>query len=181
MATSAFCTLGRCVICTRTQIAHLQPVYLPAVESAPRVRVNAVGEHAPPRGPARAPLVHIDPTARTVWRAHPCRVPLLPLAARKWTILTSTNVTEFDTTPSEAPAPSFADLGLSEEVLSAVADMGYTAPTPVQAASIPHALDGEDVLAAAQTGTGKTAAFLLPTMNNLPHVPRSRVRGRVVR
>ena len=106
-------------------------------------------------------------------------MPLLPLAARKWTILTSTNVTEFDTTPSEAPAPSFADLGLSEEVLSAVADMGYTAPTPVQAASIPHALDGEDVLAAAQTGTGKTAAFLLPTMNNLPHVPRSRTRGRV--
>ena len=106
-------------------------------------------------------------------------MPLLPLAARKWTILTSTNVTEFDTTPSEAPVPSFADLGLSEEVLSAVADMGYTAPTPVQAASIPHALDGEDVLAAAQTGTGKTAAFLLPTMNNLPHVPRSRARGRV--
>lgn len=106
-------------------------------------------------------------------------MPLLPLAARKWTILTSTNVTEFDTTSSGAPAPSFADLGLSEEVLSAVADMGYTAPTPVQAASIPHALDGEDVLAAAQTGTGKTAAFLLPTMNNLPHVPRSRARGRV--
>lgn len=106
-------------------------------------------------------------------------MPLLPLAARKWTILTSTNVTEFDTTPSEVPVPSFADLGLSEEVLSAVADMGYTAPTPVQAASIPHALDGEDVLAAAQTGTGKTAAFLLPTMNNLPHVPRSRARGRV--
>lgn len=106
-------------------------------------------------------------------------MPLLPLAARKWTILTSSYVTEFDTTPSEAPVPSFADLGLSEEVLSAVADMGYTAPTPVQAASIPHALDGEDVLAAAQTGTGKTAAFLLPTMNNLPHVPRSRARGRV--
>lgn len=106
-------------------------------------------------------------------------MPLLPLAARKWTILTSSYVTEFDTTSSEAPAPSFADLGLSEEVLSAVADMGYTAPTPVQAASIPHALDGEDVLAAAQTGTGKTAAFLLPTMNNLPHVPRSRARGRV--
>lgn len=106
-------------------------------------------------------------------------MPLLSLAARKWTILTSTNVTEFYTTSSEAPAPSFADLGLSEEVLSAVADMGYTAPTPVQAASIPHALDGEDVLAAAQTGTGKTAAFLLPTMNNLPHVPRSRARGRV--
>ena len=75
--------------------------------------------------------------------------------------------------------PTFADLGLSHEVLAAVADMGYTSPTPVQAASIPHALGGEDVLAAAQTGTGKTAAFLLPTMNNLPHVPRGRARGRV--
>lgn len=77
------------------------------------------------------------------------------------------------------PEIAFADLGLSDKVLAAVADMGYTTPTPVQAASIPHALDGEDVLAAAQTGTGKTAAFLLPTMNNLPHVPRSRARGKV--
>ena len=75
-------------------------------------------------------------------------------------------------------AVSFASLGLSDEVLAAVADMGYSAPTPVQAAAIPHALDGEDVLAAAQTGTGKTAAFLLPTMNNLPHVPRTRGRKR---
>lgn len=110
----------------------------------------------------------------------PCRVPPLPLAARKRIVLTSTNVTEFDTTPCETDAaPSFAELGLSDEVLAAVNDMGYTAPTPVQATAIPHALDGEDVLAAAQTGTGKTAAFLLPTMNNLPHVPRSRARGRV--
>ncbi|MDO4436874.1 MAG: DEAD/DEAH box helicase [Coriobacteriaceae bacterium] len=83
--------------------------------------------------------------------------------------MTSTNT-------NETASVTFADLGLSEDVLAAVRDMGYTEPTPVQAASIPHALDGEDVLAAAQTGTGKTAAFLLPTMNNLPHVPRSRGR-----
>ncbi len=76
------------------------------------------------------------------------------------------------------PETTFADLGLSEQVLSAVADMGYTAPTPVQAASIPHALDGEDVLAAAQTGTGKTAAFLLPTMNNLAHGEKRRGHGK---
>ncbi|MFR3450670.1 MAG: DEAD/DEAH box helicase [Collinsella sp.] len=93
--------------------------------------------------------------------------------------MTSTNVTEFDTTPSEAPAPSFADLGLSEEVLSAVADMGYTAPTRFRPPRSRMPSTAEDVLAAAQTGTGKTAAFLLPTMNNLPHVPRSRARGRV--
>lgn len=83
-----------------------------------------------------------------------------------------------DAAHTEAPTPSFADLGLSREVLAAVDDLGYAVPTPVQAASIPHALDGEDVLAAAQTGTGKTAAFLLPTMSNLPHAPRPRARGR---
>ena len=74
--------------------------------------------------------------------------------------------------------PTFADLGLSGNVLDAVADMGYETPTPVQAAAIPQALAGRDVLAAAQTGTGKTAAFLLPTMDRLPRVPRSRARGK---
>lgn len=74
--------------------------------------------------------------------------------------------------------PTFADLGLSDAVLAAVEDMGYVEPTPVQQLAIPEALAGRDVLAAAQTGTGKTAAFLLPTMNNLRRVKRTRVRGR---
>ena len=64
----------------------------------------------------------------------------------------------------------FADLGLSDTVMQAVADMGYETPTPVQVASIPEVLAGRDILAAAQTGTGKTAAFLLPTMSKLGHV-----------
>ena len=64
----------------------------------------------------------------------------------------------------------FADLGLSDTVMQAVADMGYETPTPVQAASIPEVLAGRDILAAAQTGTGKTAAFLLPAMSKLGHV-----------
>lgn len=75
---------------------------------------------------------------------------------------------------TETNAASFADLGLSETVLAAVADMGYELPTPVQAASIPEVLAGRDLLAAAQTGTGKTAAFLLPTLDRLPHVKRAR-------
>ena len=66
--------------------------------------------------------------------------------------------------------PGFDELGLSDELLRAVENLGYTAPTPVQAGSIPEVLAGRDLLAAAQTGTGKTAAFLLPTMNNLEHV-----------
>ena len=70
----------------------------------------------------------------------------------------------------EAERVRFADLGLSEAVLQAVDDMGYEFPTPVQAAAIPEVLAGHDLLAAAQTGTGKTAAFLLPTMDRLGHV-----------
>lgn len=75
---------------------------------------------------------------------------------------------------AETNETSFADLGLSETVLAAVSDMGYARPTPVQAASIPEVLSGRDLLAAAQTGTGKTAAFLLPTLDRLPHVKRAR-------
>ncbi len=67
---------------------------------------------------------------------------------------------------------SFDQLGLSEKVLAAVTDMGYDCPTPVQAGAIPAILQGSDVMAAAQTGTGKTAAFLLPSLDRLGHVKR---------
>jgi len=62
---------------------------------------------------------------------------------------------------------SFADLGLKPELLRAVADKGYTDPTPIQAQAIPAVLSGADVLAGAQTGTGKTAAFVLPILQRL--------------
>src|SRR5476649_2121049 len=62
---------------------------------------------------------------------------------------------------------SFSDLGLSPEVLKAVADAGYTTPTPIQAQAIPIALQGRDVLGIAQTGTGKTAGFTLPMVDRL--------------
>jgi superfamily II DNA/RNA helicase len=63
----------------------------------------------------------------------------------------------------------FADLGLSPEVLGAVADAGYENPTPIQAQAIPTVLMGRDVLGCAQTGTGKTAAFVLPMIDILNH------------
>ena len=59
---------------------------------------------------------------------------------------------------------SFDVLGLSPELLRAVADQGYTEPTPVQREAIPLVLAGRDLLAGAQTGTGKTAAFVLPIL-----------------
>ena len=62
---------------------------------------------------------------------------------------------------------SFDQLGLAPELLRAVAQQGYTEPTPVQAEAIPLVLEGRDVLAAAQTGTGKTAAFVLPILQRL--------------
>jgi len=62
---------------------------------------------------------------------------------------------------------SFDSLGLAPALLRALADYGYTQPTPIQAAAIPPALEGHDLLAAAQTGTGKTAAFALPLLQKL--------------
>jgi len=64
-------------------------------------------------------------------------------------------------------SPAFASLGLGESLLSAIAAEGYITPTPIQAASIPPLLEGKDLLATAQTGTGKTAAFALPIIQLL--------------
>ncbi|MBT7669581.1 MAG: DEAD/DEAH box helicase, partial [Bdellovibrionales bacterium] len=61
----------------------------------------------------------------------------------------------------------FSNLALSAPILSAVADEGYETPTPIQAKAIPAILSGKDVMAAAQTGTGKTAGFVLPILENL--------------
>ena len=69
---------------------------------------------------------------------------------------------------------SFDDLGLTGEVLAAVNELAYVEPTPVQMKAIPAILAGRDVMAAAQTGTGKTVAFLLPTMSRLDRVGRRR-------
>src|SRR5688572_25121418 len=71
----------------------------------------------------------------------------------------------------------FTKLGLSEAVVNAVREQGYTDPTPIQAKSIPLILEGRDLIGSAQTGTGKTAAFGLPIISKLyghqPHGPRA--------
>src|SRR5215207_7180813 len=73
---------------------------------------------------------------------------------------------------------SFSHLGLSDKVLAAVAATGYTTPTPIQEQAIPHVLARRDVLGIAQTGTGKTAAFVLPMLTMLEH---GRARARMPR
>jgi len=70
---------------------------------------------------------------------------------------------------------TFADLGLSDELLRAVGESGYTEPTPIQAKAIPPVLMNKDLVGIAQTGTGKTAAFVLPMIDILGH-GRSRAR-----
>jgi len=76
----------------------------------------------------------------------------------------------------------FSDFGLADPLLRAVVAAGYTTPTPVQAQSIPHVLEGRDVLACAQTGTGKTAAFALPILHRLSNVaPPARGTQRRIR
>jgi ATP-dependent RNA helicase RhlE len=72
---------------------------------------------------------------------------------------------------------SFDQVGLTPELLRAVAHQGYTEPTPVQREAIPHVLQGRDVLAGAQTGTGKTAAFVLPILQKLNRQPRNGQRS----
>jgi superfamily II DNA/RNA helicase len=73
---------------------------------------------------------------------------------------------------------SFSHLGLSDKVLAAVAATGYTTPTPIQEQAIPHVLARRDVLGIAQTGTGKTAAFVLPMLTLLE---KGRARARMPR
>ncbi|HEU4995082.1 MAG TPA: DEAD/DEAH box helicase [Gemmatimonadaceae bacterium] len=73
---------------------------------------------------------------------------------------------------TETPAESFETLGLSESVLRAVRDAGYSNPTPIQSEAIPLVLRGRDVIGLAQTGTGKTAAFTLPLVDQLLNGPR---------
>ncbi|MDB5026861.1 MAG: helicase, superfamily [Candidatus Eremiobacteraeota bacterium] len=76
--------------------------------------------------------------------------------------------------------PNFDALGLSPALLRAVRELGYTSPTPVQAEAIPPGLAGRDILASAQTGTGKTAAFGIPLIEKLATLPRKKTRALIL-
>jgi ATP-dependent RNA helicase RhlE len=78
------------------------------------------------------------------------------------------------------PASPFTKLGLSVPLVRAALEEGYTEPSPVQTEVIPHALSGRDVLACAQTGTGKTAAFVLPILQGLSDQPAAGIRALIL-
>ncbi|TDB36809.1 MAG: DEAD/DEAH box helicase [Actinobacteria bacterium] len=80
--------------------------------------------------------------------------------------------------PGTGEQLSFETLGLEPRLLQGVAAMGYTIPTPIQTESIPHVLQGRDVVGCAQTGTGKTAAFVLPLLQRIE--PRKGIQALVV-
>lgn len=86
------------------------------------------------------------------------------------------------TTPNEIPTIqtadiAFTELGLSAPILRAISDVGYTNPTPIQSKAIPIVLKGNDLLAGAQTGTGKTAGFTLPILHLLSEKPKDVQKG----
>ena len=93
-------------------------------------------------------------------------------------VLDSTSSSVETPIPSATPEDGFKSLGLSPEVLKAVAESGYTTPTPIQAQGIPHVLQRRDVIGIAQTGTGKTASFTLPMIEMLA---RGRAKARMPR
>ena len=81
-------------------------------------------------------------------------------------------------TPSLASEVTFASFALCEPIKRAIADKGYTTPTPIQVQAIPHLLEGRDLIGLAQTGTGKTAAFALPILNRMAAITKPRATKR---
>ena len=103
--------------------------------------------------------------------------PLVPsLWPRKLILRPHLHFRRYSLTTSQAIR--FADLGLREEILRAIGDAGYETPTAIQARAIPEVLAGRDVVGIAQTGTGKTASFVLPMLHLLA---AGRARARMPR
>jgi superfamily II DNA/RNA helicase len=90
-------------------------------------------------------------------------------------VSTENTASEVTTPPSDAI--TFASLGLPPLILKALEEAGYTTPTPIQAQAIPEIMAGHDLMASAQTGTGKTAAFILPSLNRLSTPSEVRSKG----
>ena len=136
----------------------------------------AAGTQAPEAPSPDAPAS----SATVIASTEPLIASTEPLIASARPVITAAEPATMPATEPEpaAPAVVFTDLGLSAKVLQAVTASGYTIPTPIQAKAIPSALEGRDILGIAQTGTGKTAAFVLPMLSRLES---GRARARMPR
>jgi superfamily II DNA/RNA helicase len=89
----------------------------------------------------------------------------------------SIEITSAETTATPIEVVTFASLGLNPVILTAITEAGYTHPTPIQAEAIPMVMAGHDLMASAQTGTGKTAAFILPALHRIAEPSAVRSKG----
>lgn len=143
----------------------------PAKESAPSSQPEVIAEAQPVAQPESAvqpePVVSEEPVSQPVVakQAEPVREqPAKPAQDQSAQAAEPAKAAPESNEPTE---PLFRDLDLRDEVQKAVAASGYDKPTPIQAEIIPYMLDGRDVLAQSQTGTGKTAAFALPILSRV--------------
>ena len=94
-------------------------------------------------------------------------------------VLRRGSVAGLEPPPYDSPVP-FTSLKLHPNLLKGIKELGFVRPTPIQAEAVPPALAGKDVLACAMTGSGKTAAFLLPILHRLIDKPRGATRALVL-
>ena len=105
------------------------------------------------------------------------------MVGSEWRRCTTGSMTDSYAAPTDAPKTgegTFEDLPLHSKLRRGIQEIGYTVPTPIQRGTIPHAVLGRDIIGTAQTGTGKTAAFLLPVLERLLEEPRGRTHALIL-
>jgi ATP-dependent RNA helicase RhlE len=148
-----------------------------APKSAAKVAPKPAARSAPKRAEKRAPKRRTSPAAAPTSQAtaqaasgEVTRTAAAAIAAAA--VLEGLSLAQAEAVASADDGGGFAELGLHHTVLRAIADAGYTLPTPIQRQAIPLALRGRDLMGLAQTGTGKTAGFSIPIIERLIEGPR---------
>ncbi|MDQ8154175.1 MAG: DEAD/DEAH box helicase [Gemmatimonadota bacterium] len=149
----------------------------PPVSKAPAAASAKPAARAPKRAPkkgtpAAAAATEVAATEVAATEVAAAEVPAAGIEAAEAAALEGLSLAQAEAAASAADGGGFAELGLHATVLRAIADAGYTLPTPIQRQAIPLALRGRDLMGLAQTGTGKTAGFSIPIIERLLEGPR---------